>query len=731
MPEGDIAIRGLVASPFYPVDPDPDPDPTFSSPLTVEDGSPPEVLKAFPVGGPPPPKPPAASRIYIALVSSIGLAVALLLAFCFRRRRSRGPTVGPQVRSLAGQQHLRGPPEEEEDDEADDFLANTLEGCLDMEREFGLGSDRPPQPLPPTPYEAISSIVFSLQDAALLYEVQQISGGLLAGIPPVPSPEEGPSTVIDLTNDDEDQWSGQGTGVEPEGGAHSGAPQAPIPMPATPIDARLQAASAAPTLVSLLQQQRPQWSSSSKAAAATAAGEEEVELSPVSSSEEGSPSTIDLTSDDEDQWSGQGTGFGPERGAHSGAPQAPIPMPAIPIDAGLQGASAAPTLVSAQQQEQQRSSSSKAAAATAAEEEEVEPPPAKKAKGDTGKASGQPSLYGLLQHRPKLTEEQQQQQRDLLAGLLPAVAPPRRTRARILPSQIGSLTAFPPRISSSSGGAATGELSPAIPQAAGPSGSPQASASEESRESTRETWFSLLGPRRAVAGQGYLTLTLDTGEVIFFAHPAPPNDATTPLHYRLPFVPPDAVQTHFRTQAALKTFCCARIWEPLDVVRSTLQKPVLDAIEVTQLMAAAQQLFTYLVTRQSGSLAAMAASKAVERFAMRYLCLEALVNCIFVLGPAMKPEEWFFFLIARLPIEFKYCERAANKTAVSRFNLRLVMLIREAITELKAGRRPSLQLTEKIKRKLFVKNSGLLTFRQPQWDRWRDDLEDPDSSDDE
>ncbi|KAL8442051.1 hypothetical protein Emed_007426 [Eimeria media] len=617
MLEKDQAEGGLAASPFFHADP----NPASSSPFRVVEEAPSEIHKRFAVG----PRaslhrPAAAGRIFLVLLSSIGAAVAFLLATCFHRFRSRGAAEGLHGRSLAGQQHGGGPPEEGDDE--DSFLFETLEGCLDLESELGLAAPTP-QPLPPTENEAVTSIVSSLKEASLLFEVQQVSSGLLeTSLSPLF--EEGPSS-IGLIAQEGDQWSGQGTGIWHEGGGPFGAPLAPGPEPLVPPHGSLEGIFTTPDLLFL---QQLQGLPSSEAAAA----------------------------------------------------------------ADGEGASR-PSFFS--------------------KEEETDPPPPKKARGHFGEAPSQSLLHTAILGKPQQTQPQQQYFR-------PSVAPAKTTPQG--PPMQSDLLASSSGVVSSPSGAASAQMSLSMPQAPGPSGSPQPSTSWQSPESTAQSNAELLQPSATLqVAEGSITIVPATGEKITFPHPPLPTPPNTPRHYRLPLVPAEAVQTHFLTHAVLSGTCCRGIWDPLSVIRTRLRKRVLNSVEVTQVIAACQQVVKYLLRKHTNDLRFLNPSKATERLAMRYLCLEALVNCVQSIGPSMKPEEWFFHLVRAVPVHFRLT--SVHRSSASRFNTKLLVLLQQALTELRAGRRPSLKLTKEIKKKLFCSKVSPSSLKQDFWDKWRSDFE--------
>ncbi|KAL8446168.1 hypothetical protein Emag_004798 [Eimeria magna] len=611
--EGVRHRGGLAPSAFYPANA----DPASSSPsMVVEEGLP-EILERYAVGPRAPvPRPAAARRISLILLSSIGAAVAFLLATCFRRLRSRGPAEGLQVRSLAGQERWGGAAEEDGDEE--DFLSQALEGCLDLEVELGF-AEPAPRPLPPTENDAVKSIVFSLKEAAMMFETQQASDGFLE-----------------------------------------------TSLPSTPQEA---------------------------------------------------PQPLGLTAQADDQGTRQRTEAWQEGAGPSGAPLASVPTPPMPSHNGLQGVPTSDELVYLQQQ--QRGPSSEAAAAAEgrvasrppfpANEEEAEQPPSKKARGHLGEAVSRFSLYTLLVEPPR--RELQQQQKSL-PRLLPA-----ETRAHGPSKQSGLFASFPGAFFSSNEAASAAEAF----LAAGPSASPQALTSGQTPKSSANSRSASLQPGGLEVVEGSMSIVLQTGEKITFPHPPIPTPPDTPLHYRLPLVPPEALQTHFLTNVALSSYCCASVWPPLVVIRTQLRKPALDAVDVTQVIAACQQVLKYLLTKHTGLVTLLHASKAVERLSIRYLCLEALVTCIQLLGPSMRPEEWFGQLVTEIPIKFRLT--SIHRSPAAWFNTKLLWLLTEALIQLKAGKRPSLELTESIKKKLFSRKTAPPFFRPQYWDPWRPDFE--------
>ncbi|KAL8446167.1 hypothetical protein Emag_004797 [Eimeria magna] len=403
----------------------------------------------------------------------------------------------------------------------------------------------------------------------------------------------------------------------------------------------------------------------------------------LSSTPQEAPQLLDLTAQADDQSTRQRTEAWQETGSPQGAPPAPVPTPPMPPQGALHNTSDAPELLSLLQQ-RRRSKSSEAAAA--AEEEEAASPPPKKPRRNKGGATSYDTLYALFNSTLQQAGQQEQDS------------------------------------SSGSGGDSPGEKSPSLS-----AGSPQASTTRQSPEVSADTGESLMQPSSLEVVDGSISVVLETGEKITFPHPPIPTPPDTPLHYRLPLVQPGAVKTQLLIHAAFPIYSAGRIWSLLDEIRVRLRKPVLTTADVTHLMAVCQHVLKYLLTKQTAVLKSVVGSRAVERLSMRYLCLEALVNCIQLIGPAMKPEEWFPQLVSKIHADF--VPTWLRGTPETNFNNHLATILTRALTELKAGRRPSLELTEEIKRMLFPKKSAPALFRPRHWDSWRSDFEEDEDSD--
>ncbi|KAL8437871.1 hypothetical protein ACSSS7_000634 [Eimeria intestinalis] len=446
------------------------------------------------------------------------------------------------------------------------------------------------------------------------------------------------------------------------------------------------------------------------------------------------PLLVDLTAQEGDLRSGgQGIGAGHEGGALWGDPSVQGPTRPTPPTA--------PELLSLllQQQQQQQPSSSQAAAAADASKasgppplekpEEADQPPPKRPRKDTGKALGSSLLYSLLQKKSHLPQQQQQQQQQhSRSGAAPAGTPPKETAGMGHSSHDGSLPSSSGGASiSSSGHSILRELLLQPARASTSSASPRSSG-----DSNEEI---VLMPSTLKVGQGYICIITETGKKISFLHPPPTPPPNTPPHYQLPVVLPQALQNlkaRFHVPALLSGFN-GNIGHHLDLIRAQLRKKFLSDTDIEQILRACEQVAKYLLTKQTANMVHVNGARAVERLSMRFICLDALVSCIQVLGPLMRPELWFPYLITKIPNNYE--PAWLRETPVAAFNNHLALMLCAALAELKAGRRVSLGLKEKIMRDLFTSRFSPPCFRPRDWDGWRMDYEKeeqhPDSSDTE
>ncbi|KAL8428115.1 hypothetical protein ACSSS7_007378 [Eimeria intestinalis] len=204
--------------------------------------------------------------------------------------------------------------------------------------------------------------------------------------------------------------------------------------------------------------------------------------------------------------------------------------------------------------------------------------------------------------------------------------------------------------------------------------------------------------------RGPMSIVLYSGEIITFPHPPLPTPVDAPAHYRLPFVPPGAIRTQFRTEEAFSGPTTSSAFLHLRVIRNLLLRPVLNSSEVEALVLRCQALVRQMMNKCLTGLDNEDPFKIKERLGLRFLMFEAVVNCIQLLGPAMRPEAWFPHLVAIVPTEFEALPGSYTLKAVA--NLQRAQLLVQGLRELTRGRRPSLRLTTQIKTMLFSPGSA-------------------------
>ncbi|KAL8269903.1 hypothetical protein Esti_006188 [Eimeria stiedai] len=267
----------------------------------------------------------------------------------------------------------------------------------------------------------------------------------------------------------------------------------------------------------------------------------------------------------------------------------------------------------------------------------------------------------------------------------------------------------------------SGEGSPSTSGASAapkPSASPQESARSE--ETTSEKSSSVAPQGQAgglVIGDGFISFQLLTGEMISLAHPPLPPPADAPAHYTLPLVPPEAIKSQFNISEALVRHTTRSYWEHLGGMKRLFEKPALDSEDVEELVRRAQALVRHMFTKFRSAVAQEDPSRAKDRLGPRFLAFEAVVNCIQLLGPAMKPHLWFPQLLATVPTEYSAYPLATSPAAY--WNIRVTMLLARGLRELTRGRRPSLKLTTKIKKLLFSPKTAPRNFTDSIIKDWR------------
>ncbi|KAL8452869.1 hypothetical protein Emed_001167 [Eimeria media] len=643
---------------------------------------------------------PAARGMLLLLVYSVAVAAAFLVALCFRRlhsKRREAPHEGSQKRLLAGQQHpwgpQGGPQQGDDDDEEAGFLSNTLEACLDMQDEMNLPS-LPSQLVPPSESQAVREIMWKLEDEALLFEIEKsVAQQPTQYFPQTPAAE--PTYSGPINSYEGGQWLGPQASMWEEGEASSleALLYPPTPSYQTPYDA------AEPFHPGSLPHELPRVSSAASAAAAAPAAASLAWHQHVGGLQEagglqgvegpqlvGGPQGVEGPQEVE----------GPQGlAAPAGAPTPPSPSSASDLLSLLQ-----------QQPEQQQPSSSQEAAASeesgalsvssAAEEAGSQSRPSKEPKKADGGAKRKSSVQEPPRKKPRVWLIHSYEK-----------PPPKAGRQPIKKKVTAALRTY-------NEVSASGDV---VPSTSGVSAPGQPASREATTSKQTGTDAPQAQPSGPQVGDGVLTVKLHTGETISFAHPPLPTPPNAPPHYRLPRVRPEVIQRHFSISKGLVSGIVGNIWSHLDIIRRLFLKPELSTEDVDVLVVRTQSLVRHMMTRYQSPITNVDPTGAKEKLALRFVCFEAVVITIQLLGPAMHPDEWFPQLVAAIHTDYQDTTPITSPTAF--LNIRLRALLVEGLKQLKRGLRPSLELTTEVKKLLF--SSDVAPRNIPPRDReiWR------------
>ncbi|KAL8455109.1 hypothetical protein Emag_001046 [Eimeria magna] len=707
--------------------------------------------------------PPPARGMFLLLVYSVAAAAAFLVALCFRRLRPKegGALRGPRPRFLAGRQYPWGPPQEGVDEDAT-FLSNALEACLDMETEMGL-LPLVSQPVSLNETQAVNNIEWDLKDEAVLFEFEKTAAHKTTQSFFHASQWQTPAADSiypePMTGYEANQWSGPHAMMwEEDEGLFSKAPMFSA-MPSYEIPRDTVASS---QLVPMQQQQHTTSNAAATAANAAQAWQQQLE-GPYR----------------------QGGSWGaPAPPAPWAPPAPPTPWAPMPFAGNLYGPAVAPDSFSLQQQHFS-SSQAEAAAETAAAAQgwpqhhrgpsgaggpwESTAAPAPSAGDFHGSAASAGSLSSLQQRQDGSSQgagpagdsgassvstsreqgdseppslKRKRDKEDGKKGSLMHTASKKKHKLSNLSRSSQQVKETIPKkkrqkltvdlieaTSTRVGKGPSGALSPSTSSESVSRGSPTSSeTSTVNGEATSGATTSGESPSVTsqdlqdsglVVSEGFLTITLLTGEEISFPHPPEPVPVDTPAHYRLPRVPSEAIQTEFQIDEALVGPTNRSPWNHLDIVINLLLQNELNSKEVEAIMLRCQALVRHMMTKCLSDVAHTDPFTVKERLGVRFVILETLVICIQLLGPAMKPHRWFPQLLATVPTEFNMNPRIVTTRALMHF--RLSKLLAKGLKILMQGKRPSLQLTTKIKSLLFSPYFAPRNIRKhirKEW--WRD-----------
>ncbi|KAL8273229.1 hypothetical protein Esti_002845 [Eimeria stiedai] len=160
---------------------------------------------------------------------------------------------------------------------------------------------------------------------------------------------------------------------------------------------------------------------------------------------------------------------------------------------------------------------------------------------------------------------------------------------------------------------------------------------------------------------GFVEIDMGSGSVVRIPHPPPAMPANTHPYYRLPPVPSEPIPVSFQEDSFSEGRGCRAISECLSQVRSLLAQPRLTLYDTQQLVFLGEQIVKFLFKMHRHPVEGRSSSSVCHVFGVRFLCMDALVSMVEVLGPAMNPQTWFPSLVASIPTTYE--SRAINKGA--------------------------------------------------------------------
>ncbi|KAL8454207.1 hypothetical protein Emed_000465 [Eimeria media] len=222
---------------------------------------------------------------------------------------------------------------------------------------------------------------------------------------------------------------------------------------------------------------------------------------------------------------------------------------------------------------------------------------------------------------------------------------------------------------------------------------------------------------------GFMVITGPLGTVYRIPHPPERTRLGTHPLYCLPRLLPGALTRGFNLSAILKPPYKAKA--PLRCLRRVhelLNKKTLVPNQAQVLVFMAEGLVSYLMFRHRSTLLALHYSQMVDKLGTRYMCLDAIVSMLQLLGPAMTPHEWWDSFVRWVPTEYHPRELVTNLPQAAEHR-DLSIRLSNALKILKQGQRPPEEETVKLKRDL-LRTHATAQFRDKRWDLWRQADED-------
>ncbi|KAL8273230.1 hypothetical protein Esti_002846 [Eimeria stiedai] len=178
---------------------------------------------------------------------------------------------------------------------------------------------------------------------------------------------------------------------------------------------------------------------------------------------------------------------------------------------------------------------------------------------------------------------------------------------------------------------------------------------------------------------GYMIVTAAGGTIYAIPHPPEQASAGAHPHYNIPKLLPGSLSRGFALSLVVK----------------------------------------YLLFRHGSPLPVVNPSQTADKLAMRYMCLDALVSLLQLLGPALAPHLWWDTFVRWIPTDYQ--PRSSGSQVRRTIEYReLCSRLSNALNKLKQGQRLPEEETVRLKRDILAAQ-GPGVFKHRKWDFWRHD----------
>ncbi|CDJ66135.1 hypothetical protein, conserved [Eimeria necatrix] len=189
---------------------------------------------------------------------------------------------------------------------------------------------------------------------------------------------------------------------------------------------------------------------------------------------------------------------------------------------------------------------------------------------------------------------------------------------------------------------------------------------------------------------------------------------------RLPLLEPGAADDLPDLRALNLRGRCPLLAHSLKIVRSFLMKPILNKVEVVELLKCEATMLRQAARLITLSVEHLSPSAAVEILGRRFLVFQALHSVAKLLGSHVANNAWYKSVFALLPSN--YGKRLGQN--IARWSQRYVILSKDLISAMelyRMGDEPSAEEIIDLKRRLLCLPDSPSGFRRVAWSVWRVD----------